>query len=346
MYMTKHRVFIAHDFVLEDLLEQIAVQLQAKGLDVIRGPVTTPGEKLVYQPELYSELFENTDVAMFSSRSICSREIMLAAHRLQGIVNPSIGVETVDMDAAGEFGIIVGHGAVPENFTSMAEAVVMLALMLLYNPHRSEAVLRGLQVRPKEPQAQMLLGRTVGLVGFGRIARGVSERLANFGIKLIAYDPYVDPKTVPDHVQLVELETVLRSSDIIALLLTATPETRGMIDGNALSLMKSTTYLINISRGEVLDENALYYALKEKQIAGAAVDTFITEPLPADSPLRTLANVILTPHMVGHTKEMLAALPQAAVENITRILHGEPPLYCANPKVIPAWRKRFGKLNH
>jgi D-3-phosphoglycerate dehydrogenase len=108
--------------------------------------------------------------------------------------------------------------------------------------------------------------------------------------------------------------------------------------------MKPSAYLVNTSRGEAIDEAALYRALKEKRIAGAALDSFAVEPLPDDSPLRQLDNVILTPHMVGHTQDVFASFPPAAVENITRILRGEPPLYCKNPEIIPAWKRRLANL--
>jgi len=117
-----------------------------------------------------------------------------------------------------------------------------------------------------------------------------------------------------------------------------------MLGERELALMKPSAYLVNTSRGEAIDEGALYRALKEKRIAGAALDSFTVEPLPDDSPLRGLDNVILTPHMVGHTQDVFASFPPAAVENITRILSGEPPLYCKNPEIIPAWRRRLARI--
>src|SRR5438445_10102731 len=177
-----HTVFICHDYMLIEVLDEIQARLERSGIEVLRGPQTAPGKKLVYSKESHTELFGRAEVMMFSSRSICSREIMLAAPRLRGIVNPTIGLETVDLAAANELGIIVGHGATPENFLGMAEATVMLILMLMYQPGATEDVLRGRRSRPKPTAknawARMLRGRTVGLVGLGRIARGVVERLS------------------------------------------------------------------------------------------------------------------------------------------------------------------------
>src|SRR6267378_8393979 len=175
--------------MLVEVLDEIESRLVKLGIEVVRGPQTAPGKKFVYSNESYTELFGRAEVMMFSSRSICPREVMLAAPRLRGIVNPTIGVETVDLAAANELGVIVGHGATPENFLGMAEATVMLILMLMYNPDASQDVLRGRRQRPKPTAdgawARMLLGRTVGLVGLGRIARGVVERLSGFGVNLV-----------------------------------------------------------------------------------------------------------------------------------------------------------------
>jgi D-3-phosphoglycerate dehydrogenase len=343
--MSRHTVFICHDYMLVEVLDEIESRLGRNGIEVLRGPHTTPGKKLVYPKERHAEFFGRAEVMMFSSRSVCSREVMLSAPRLCGIVNPTIGLETVDLAAANELGIIVGHGATPENFLGMAEATVMLILMLMYQPKATEDVLRGRRPRPKptakDAWARMLRGRTVGLLGLGRIARGIVERLSGFGVHLVACDPFVGQDKAPAGVKMADLDTLLRSSDIVAVLVSITPESRGMLGERELALMKPSAYLVNTSRGEAIDEGALYRALKEKRIAGAALDSFAVEPLPDDSPLRELDNVILTPHMVGHTQDVFASFPPAAVENITRILRGEPPLYCKNPEIIPAWRRRL-----
>ena len=346
--MSRNTVFICHDYMLVEVLDEIESRLKQLDIDVLRGPRTSPGKKLVYPKELYAGLFGRADVMMFSSRSICSREVMLAAPRLRGIVNPTIGLETVDLAAANDLGVIIGHGATPENFLGMAEATVMLILMLMYNPKASEEVLRGRRPRPKptanDAWARMLRGRTVGLVGLGRIARGVVERLSGFGVNLRAFDPFVGPDEAPAGVKMTDLDTLLSSSDVVAVLVSITPGSRGMLGERELALMKPSAYLVNTSRGEAIDEAALYRALREKRIAGAALDSFAIEPLPEDSALRGLDNVILTPHMVGHTQDVFASFSLAAVENITRILRGEPPLYCKNPEIVPAWKRRLANL--
>jgi phosphoglycerate dehydrogenase-like enzyme len=340
-------VFICHDYMLVEILDEIERLLRADGVQVRRGPPTEPGKKLTYRREHHEELFGDAEVMMFSSRSVCSRQVLEAAPRLRGVVNPTIGLETVDLDACNEMGIIVGHGATPQNFLGMAEATVMLMLTLLYNPKATEEVLRGTRPRPRptptDMWARMLLGRTVGLIGLGRIGRAVAQRLGVFGARILAHDPFLGE--APAGVSPTDLDTLLRSSDIVSLHVSVTPATHGMISERELALMKPDAFLINTSRGEAINEEALYRALRDRRIAGAALDNFVIEPLPEDSPLRTLENVILTPHMIGHTKDVMASFPAAALENITRILRGEPPLHCKNPDIIPAWRVRLARIS-
>jgi len=346
--MACQKVFIAQDFMLVEVLDDIAARLQACGIEIIRGPESRPGEKLDFPRERWPEWFGEASVAMFSSRSRCSRELLTSAPRLVGVVNPTIGLDTVDVKAATELGIIVGHGATPENFNSMAEATVMLILMCMYNPLATSDVLHGRRPRPKptprDVWARMVMGKTIGLVGFGRIGRGVVERLQGWHARILAADPHVEPDSVPPYVELVTLERVLCESDLVAVLVAVTPETRKLIGERELGLMKREAFLINTARGDAVDEAALVRALQAKRIRGAALDTFEVEPLPADSLLRGLDNVFLTPHMVGHTQEVFRSFAAAAETNIKRILAGEPPLYCKNPEAIARWHERLARL--
>lgn len=341
-------VFICRDFALDPALDEIAAALEQRGIEVIRGPRSVPGEKYVYPPESHAGLFGRCDVMMFSSRSIGSREAMLAAPRIRAVINPTIGLETVDLAAADELGIVVGHGAIPENYLGMAEAAVMLMLALRYGLHASEAVLRGTRPAPgfraQAVHARMLRGCTVGIVGLGRIGRAVAERLQPFGVEIFACGSARQQQDPPAGVQLVNLDSLLERSDIVGLFASVNSANRHMLDERALGLMKADAFLVNVARGELVDETALYRALRDGRIAGAALDVFAVEPLPADSPLRTLDNVILTPHMVGVTRESIAAVVPAALENIARVLDGELPVYCKNPYVLPRWRARLEQL--
>ncbi|MSQ70476.1 MAG: dehydrogenase [Betaproteobacteria bacterium] len=346
MNLNGRTVFVCRDPIMGPMFDQIALALEDKGIEVIRGPVPTAGTRLIYPKESHEALFSRAEVMMFSGTSLGSREVMLAAPRLRGIVNPAIGLETVDLDAARDLGIIVGYGATRENFTGMAEATVMLMLVLSFQLHRSERTLRENQPRPamQDGWARSLHGRTIGLVGFGRIAQAVAERLRPFGVQLLVFHPRRAQAEMPEGITLVDLDELLKRSDFVSLHVTASASTRGMIGERELALMKPSAYLVNTARGEVIDEDALYRALRDRRIAGAGLDTYRVEPLPKDSPLRTLNNVVLTPHLVGQTRDSFDVIVPSAVENITRILAGEPPLYCKNPEELPAWRERLARL--
>jgi D-3-phosphoglycerate dehydrogenase len=140
----------------------------------------------------------------------------------------------------------------------------------------------------------------------------------------------------------VDLDTLMRTSDVVVVLASLNDSTRGLIGADKLRLMKNTAILVNTARGAIVDEAALAEALRSKVIAGAALDCFAVEPLPADSALRGLPNVILTPHMIGHTIEAHHSLEVATRDNLERIFAGQPPRYVVNPAVLPAWQKKWG----
>ena len=228
----------------------------------------------------------------------------------------------------------------------MAEATILLMLAALYDLHGSEAVLRGGVPRPAHSRAFMLRGRTVGLLGYGNIARAVAARLAGWGARLLAWSRRTDaaaPVESAAPVEWVELETLLRDSDVVCVLLSLNAGTAGLLDAARLRRMKPDVVLVNTARGGIIDEDALVELARERPDMRIALDTFAIEPLPSDSALRELPNTILTPHMVGHTVESHAVLPGVAIDAISNVLAGKPPLYVRNPEVIPAWRRRWSR---
>jgi D-3-phosphoglycerate dehydrogenase len=318
--------------------------LGAEGFDVVRGPANELGRVKVYTGQECQDLLSRADVAVFTVRHECSRRLLESAPRLRGVCYPTIGIETLDLAAATELGIIVGHGATRGNVVGMAESTIMLMLMLLYDVRKNIATLARGEWRRPRPVARQLEGKTVGMVGFGRIARAITERLAPFGVRILTYSPRVRPEMLPPGVTKAELPIVLAESDIVCLLAGLTAETRRMIGAAELAQMKPDAFLINTGRGELVDEDALFETLRDKRIAGAALDTFSVEPLPSDSSLRGLDNVILTPHTVGHTVEGADEFVPVLAENIRRILAGNLPLHCPNPQAEPAWRARLARL--
>lgn len=329
---------------MPELIEGIAQDLRDAGAEVIRGPEPPAGGRVGSFPEAWRQGCARFRMAVLSNLNVCDRPMLLAAPQLLGIVNPTIGVETIDVGAASELGILVANGATPENYTSMAEATVLLLLMLMYNPGRTMEVMQGRRERPAlqadQLWSKMLMRRTVGLVGFGRIGRAVAERLQGWDLRLLAWSPRLRPDALPGFVSAAGLSELLSGSDLVCILASGGDASRHLIGAAQIRSMKRGAFLVNTARGSIVDENALAGALADGHLGGAALDVFSQEPLPADSPFRTLDNVILTPHLIGHTVELAASLRPAAKANIAKIMAGEEPVYCRNPEVLASGRAR------
>ncbi len=331
------RIIVPIDRMLAPCLDPVADQLAAAGYRVVRPDTDAP----LGWPEL-----AGADVAVLTPRTKFAGPEIAAARRLKGVVFPTIGVEALDLAAADAAGLAVGNGATTEAIESMAEANVMLmAALMLDLPGKSRA-LRERGWRDGTVRARMMRGRTIGFVGFGRIARATLRRLANWGVNAVYFDPHVGEDAAPESaaMRLADLPTLLRTSDIVNVLAELTAQTHGMIGAAEIAMMRRDACLVNTARGAVVDEAALEQALRDGVIAGAALDAFATEPLATDSPLRTLDNVILTPHNIGHTRELMESFVPATYENVVRIAAGEPPLYFKNPQVLTKWRERLARL--
>jgi D-3-phosphoglycerate dehydrogenase len=341
-------VYVARDGYLDEMLDAMGEGLEKQGMRVIYGPPVGKPEG-PSASEKWSDLIGEADVVLMSNRSNCSREVMQAAPRLRAVVFPAIGTEGVNLDAARELGILVGHGAAPENFETMGEATVMLIAALFLELFQKERIGRE-NLPPPGPMhhsSRSVKGKTIGFVSFGRIARATAERLQGWGARLLAYSrrgAEGAPGAEELGVELVSLDRLLAESDLVSLHLTLTEETRKFFGKRELAAMKPGAFLVNTARGGVVDEVALIEALKNGPLGGAALDVFETEPLPRDSGLWSLDNVILIPHLAGHTRDTNEALVTVAVENITRICCGEPPLYIRDETVLPAWRRRLEGL--
>ena len=264
-----------------------------------------------------------------------TRSIAQAGKSLKLIQQPSVGFNHIDIDACREFGIPVANtpGA---NDIGVAEHTIMLALACLKKltlvnagTHRGEWLFD----RRREIGIFEINGRTYGLLGMGRIARAVAERLAPFGVNLLYYDlvrlSAEDEKKYG--ATYVSLESMLKRADVVSIHLPLTEQTRGIIDTSRLALMKPSAVLINVGRGALVDESALADALRQNKIALAATDVFSQEPPPKDHPLFGLENAILTPHLAGSTQESGIRIWKMALENMARVMRGERPLWVLNP---------------
>ncbi|MEZ5231141.1 MAG: NAD(P)-dependent oxidoreductase [Acidimicrobiales bacterium] len=273
-------------------------------------------------------------------------EVLQRAPRLRVVTSPIIGTETIDVAACTERAVVVAFGATPENYEGVAEAVVMLTAALRKRLVQKMAAAVDGSWRPASGVGNMVRGATVGLVGYGAIGRATAARFAGWGCRLVTFDPYVDP-AVPraDGVAPVgSLEELLAAADVVSLMVTLTEETRGLIDAAALAAMKPGAVLINTARGPVVDEDALLDALDRGHLGGAAIDTWASEGPGTSSALRGHPLVIATGHNVGHSEELYAGHPPAAVDNTLRALRAEPPRYVRNPEVLDRWRARAAAL--
>lgn len=168
-------------------------------------------------------------------------------------------------------------------------------------------------------------GKCLGLIGLGEIGRRVARRAQGFGMKVLAYDPYCKDK--PDGVELTELDPLLRGADYVSLHCKVTDETKDMICEQTIGLMKPTAFLINTARGALVREEDLYAALKERRIAGAALDTLAVEPIPKDHPFLTLDNIVITPHIGGASHDILAQQSKIVFEDIRAYVEGRRPVH-------------------
>lgn len=288
-----------------------------------------------------TSFWPDTDVLVSAPRFRCSRQLLASAPRLRGVVSPVTGIEGIDVAAATDFGVMVANGQTRENSESLAEATILMVLAALYDLHGAEAVLRRNLDRPARPSARMLSGKTVGMIGFGQIARAMVARLGGWDARILVSSRRIHTDA-PGHVKWVGLEDLLRNSDVVCVLASLNAETEKLLNAQNLRLLRPNAVLVNTARGAIIDEAALYEIAAKRPDIRIALDTFVTEPLPSESPLRSLSNAILTPHMVGHTQESIAAVPVTALENIRLILAGELPLHICNPDVIAQWRSRWG----
>jgi D-3-phosphoglycerate dehydrogenase len=283
------------------------------------------------------------DILLCAANFPVTRAMLVAAPRLRAIVSAITGTEGIDMAAATDCAVVVANAQTGENVTGMAEATVLLILATLYDFNGTQELIRKGLPRPDPLRARQLRDKTLGLLGLGKIGRETARLLAPFGARLqYATRRDADLAGLPP-MQRVDLDTLMKTSDLVVVLTSLNEQSRGLVSAEKIRLMKKTAILINVARGAIVDEAALTEALRSKAIAGAALDCFAVEPLPKDSPLRDLPNVILTPHMVGHTFEAHHSLEMATRDNLGRVMTGRLPRYVVNPSVLPAWTAKWGR---
>ncbi|HEY63935.1 MAG TPA: hydroxyacid dehydrogenase [Caldilineae bacterium] len=307
-----------------------------RGLDPEASTRLTAVADVIFEADMDS--LPGCHAVIISSRPAANAAFMdLAGPTLRVIARAGIGVDNVDIPAATERGILVVN--TPDAPTeSTAEHAVALLLALAKRVTAGDRILRGADIPRSRLFGTEARGRVLGVVGFGRIGRRVAEICA-LGLKMrvIAYDPYVDrERAAALGVEMVDdLDTLLERADFITLHVALTPETRHLIGERELRRMKPGAYLINVSRGPVVDEAALIRVLEEGHLAGAALDVFDPEPPAPDNPLLHMDNVVVTPHTGSFTDLGVKAMSQGAVDQVIQVFRGERPPFLLNPEAWP-----------
>lgn len=296
---------------------------------------------------------EEVDALLVVAAKISS-DVLVRLKRCRVISRYGTGVDNVNVEHATQLGIVVTN--VTDFCTSeMADHTLALLLGLSRNLLEMDRRTRrgGWQARV-EVSAHRLAGKTLGLVGFGRIARAVAKRALAFDLQVVAYDPYVEQESAGrSKIPLLGLDELLKTSDFVSLHLPLSPETRRLIGARELNLMRPDSYLLNTARGGLVDEKALVQALRDKRIAGAGIDVYeslaMFDPHPAqiEHDLFHLDNVIVTPHSGGCSVEALDQLKTEGAHQAIAVLRGERPSNFVNPQVTPRlpFRAEAGAAN-
>jgi D-3-phosphoglycerate dehydrogenase len=309
---TTHRVVVA-DRVSESGLRAL---LDDDAFEVILGHELAP-------EELRSALADAEGLVV-RSRTQVGRELLEAAPRLVVVGRAGVGVDNIDLEAATERGVAVLN-APAGNTVSAAELAMALILSVVRKiPAAERSVREGRWERSRFAGVE-LRGRTLGLVGAGRIGGEVARRARPFGLRIVAYDPFLTEERARDlGVERSTLEELLQRADIVSLHVPLTDQTRGMIGPDELARLKPDAFLVNAARGGVVDEEALAAALSEGRLAGAALDVYDAEPLPEDSPLRSAPNLVLTPHLGASTAEAQELVAEEIADAVrAALLHGD-----------------------
>tara|TARA_B100000315_G_scaffold43790_1_gene38729 strand:- start:338 stop:1345 length:1008 start_codon:yes stop_codon:yes gene_type:complete len=308
--------------------------LASIGAEIIEAPDPSP--------DTLASLAADVDAIMVCFAQVTD-EVVRAARKCIVISRYGVGVDNIAVDTATQEGIVVTY--VPDYCVDEVSDHVM-ALLLTWNRQigfHDRAAKQGRWTGVSSPVPLVRLrGTTLGVLGLGRIGRAVAEKARAFGMELLVYDPYLLPAApVPDGVRLVDLPALLAQSDYITVHTPLNDETRGLVGAPELAQMKPTAFIINCARGPILDEEALYVALRDRKIAGAGLDVMEQAAPPASHPLFKLDNVLVTPHVAFLSRQSVHELEVRTAQATVDVLQGRMPGFLVNPAVLPNARIRL-----
>lgn len=277
----------------------------------------------------------NVEGVLGSNQLPMDAEVLASGRRLRVVSNFGVGFDNVDLEAATKGGVLVCNtpGVLSD---AVADLTLGLLVALARRLPEAERFVRegGWGTRPGVALGTDVRGKTLGIIGLGRIGIAVAERARAFGMSIVFHDVFSDPPAEASFCSYREFDDLLAEADFVSLHVDLRPETHHLIGEREFGLMKPTAYLINTSRGPVVDQRALVAGLRSGELAGAALDVLEEEPLPPDDPLTKLPNVILLPHIGSATVETRQAMRDLAIDNLLAALRGERPKAVVNSEVL------------
>jgi phosphoglycerate dehydrogenase-like enzyme len=306
--------------------------LEAAGVEI----VYPPNGKSPTTVEALLPLLDGVSGALAGMEPF-TREVMAQCPQLRAIARMGVGYDAIDVPAATELKVAVAITPGTNEISVAEHAIALLCGVMRGFPGRDAEVRGGDWKRKSLPR---MSGKTMGLVGLGRIGRAVVPRARGLGMKVIAHDPYPDAEFAQkNEVRLVSFNQLLAESDIVSLHLPATTITADLINSTTLAMMKPGSVLINTARGNLVDEDAVAEALRSGHLSAAGLDAFKIEPLPLDSPLLSAPNVLLAPHMGGLDHESEVAMSLLAAQCLVKLNRGEWPEGCVvNDQIRSDWK--------
>jgi len=311
---------------------------------LVSEPVSEEGIEILYHhaqvdvkpkltPEELISIIGDYEALVVRSQTKVTAEVIQAGKKLQFIGRAGVGVDNIDVDEATRQGIIVVN-APTGNTVSAAEHTIALMFALARHIPQANTSLKSGEWRRGDFMGTEIRNKTLGIIGLGNVGSEVAKRARGLEMKLIAYDPFISADRAHNlQIELVPLKQLLKEADFITLHTPLTPQTKGLIGAKELALVKPTVRIINCARGGLIDENALAKAVKEKRVAGAAIDVFPTEPT-TESVLFDNSNIIVTPHLGASTAEAQVTAARDVAEQIIDVFNGHPAKYSVNAPFI------------
>lgn len=313
--------------------------ISERGVEILQRAADVTIKTGLKEAELI-EMVPQFDALMVRSQTKVTRAVLEAATKLQIVGRAGVGVDNIDVEAATERGVIVVNSP-GGNTVAVAELTMAMMLDLVRRIMPAHESMKRGEWKRSSFLGRQLWGKTLGVVGVGRIGVEVIRRAQSFGMKVLGYDPFLsDARAAQLGIEAVSVEEILKRADFVSIHTPLTKETRGMINAESIATMKDGAFIVNCSRGGIIDEDALYEALKNGKLGGAGLDVFQTEP-PQDSPLRELDNVVLTPHLGASTEEAQVEVAVDVAEQIVEVLAGNPPQTAVNLPPLPPESREF-----